>query len=255
MDRRSGVTIGAIVLFLLAAGGAVALIASTGGVEHAVAPITVPRGTGATSTATSTPTASAGPATVTCQWKPSVSASNGPTGMDSPIQPDRIVPARGKRVMTLETNRGTITIEIDLALTPCTGASLAFLASQHYYDNTTCHRLLADGYALQCGDPTGTNDGGPAYVFADENLPTGKLPAYHAGDVAMANAGPNTNGGQFSFIYQTSPIEPRWPLFGHVTQGLDIVQAIAAGGDDGFYKDAGGGHPKLPLTFTKVTVH
>ena len=93
---------------------------------------------------------------------------------------------------------------MDLSKTPCTAASLAYLASKGFYDNTACHRLVDGIFALQCGDPSGTGSGGATYRFDDENLPTGKLPAYHDGDVAMANTGqPGSNGSQFFFVYGT----------------------------------------------------
>jgi peptidyl-prolyl cis-trans isomerase B (cyclophilin B) len=165
-------------------------------------------------------------------------------------------PTSGYRLMTLNTNRGVITIEMDLSKAPCTGASMTSLAQAGYFNNSGCHRLVAGIDALQCGDPTGTGTGGPGYQFADENLPTGKLPAYHTGDVAMANSGAGgTNGSQFFFVWGISSLPGNYSLWGHVVSGLDIVQAVAAGGDDeAFAAQAGGGHPKLPLTFKSVSV-
>ena len=99
------------------------------------------------------------------------------------------MPRSGYQVFTFETNLGVIKVESDLSKTPCTAASIAYLASKGFYDNTSCHRLVPAIFALQCGDPAGTGAGGATYRFADENLPKDKLPAYHAGDVAMANQG------------------------------------------------------------------
>jgi peptidyl-prolyl cis-trans isomerase B (cyclophilin B) len=162
----------------------------------------------------------------------------------------------GYRLMTINTNRGVITIEMNLSKAPCTGASMTTLAQAGYYNNSKCHRLVASIDALQCGDPTGLGTGGPGYQFADENLPAGQLPAYHPGDVAMANSGAGgTNGSQFFFVWGVSSLPGNYSLWGHVVTGMNIVSAVAAGGDDeAFASQAGGGHPKLPLVFNSVSV-
>ncbi len=82
---------------------------------------------------------------------------------------------------------------------------------------------------LQCGDPTGTGSGGPGYAFNDENLAGATYPA---GTVAMANAGPDTNGSQFFFTWKDTTLAPDYTPFGTVTGGLDVLQKIAAAGDD-----------------------
>jgi peptidyl-prolyl cis-trans isomerase B (cyclophilin B) len=189
------------------------------------------------------------------------SASASPT--PGPL-PDANPPRSGFRLMTITTNLGDVTIQMDLSKTPCTAASMAYLAETNFFVKGTnpqtgsCHRLVADIFVLQCGDPTGTGSGGPNYQFDDENLQTGKLPAYHTGDVAMANSGPNTNGSQFFFVYQTSTLPGDYALWGHVIKGLDIVTAIAQNGDDEAFSTsnggAGGGHPNQRVTFEKVTV-
>lgn len=188
---------------------------------------------------------------------PSTSASPAPTKAAA-ARPPADPPRSGFQVVTFNTNLGAVKVEMDLSKTPCTSASLASLASQKYYDGTSCHRLVAGIFALQCGDPTGTGGGGPGYSFNDENLPKDKLPAYHEGDVAMANTGqPGSNGGQFFFLWQNSTLQGDYSLFGHVIEGLDIVKKVAAGGDDGAFEgegQAGGGHPKTKFEFKTVTV-
>jgi peptidyl-prolyl cis-trans isomerase B (cyclophilin B) len=161
---------------------------------------------------------------------------------------------RGYQVVTFDTNRGVVKIEMDLSKTPCTAASIAYLANQKFYDKSSCHRLVKEIFALQCGDPSGTGSGGATYRFADENLPKGKLPAYHEGDVAMANTGqPGSNGSQFFFLWSNSTLDGDYSLFGRVIEGLDIVKRVGAGGDDGaFAQQAGGGHPKLAISFKTV---
>jgi peptidyl-prolyl cis-trans isomerase B (cyclophilin B) len=123
---------------------------------------------------------------------------------------------------------------------------------------SSCHRLVTSIFVLQCGDPTYTGSGGPGYQFNDENLHSDQLPAYHEGDVAMANSGANTNGSQFFFVYQTSSLPGNYSLWGHVVQGLEIVKQIAAGGDDDAFDQqqsgSGDGHPLTPLVFKSVEV-
>jgi peptidyl-prolyl cis-trans isomerase B (cyclophilin B) len=167
------------------------------------------------------------------------------------------------RTMTISTALGPILVKVDERKTPCTVASFTFLAGRHFFDNTSCHRLVTEGiYILQCGDPSGTGLGGPAYVFADELSRTDPLPpapdgdvVYPRGTVALANSGRDTNGSQFFIVYKDSPIPPDYTPFGTVMAGMGVVDDVAAAGDDGAYApDPGGGHPKLPLTITSLTV-
>jgi peptidyl-prolyl cis-trans isomerase B (cyclophilin B) len=198
-----------------------------------------------------------------CLYRPLVDPSSSaspsaqpmPPGAKEVGKPEPNVPRTGKQVMTMVTNQGTIKVEMDLAKTPCTAGSFAYLASKKFFDNTKCHRLVDDIGALQCGDPVGDGTGGPTYRFGDENLPVNRKPAYPEGGVAMANAGPDTNGSQFFFVYKDSPLQAQYSLFGKITEGLDIVKKIGAGGDDGAYaQQAGGGHPKIEIIFQTVTV-
>jgi len=178
-----------------------------------------------------------------------------PAGIKDVGTPPTTVPRSGFQVLTFETNLGDIKVQMDLSKTPCTAASMAYLASKGYYDNSSCHRLVADIFALQCGDPSGTGSGGSTYRFDDENLPLNKLPAYHDGDVAMANTGqPGSNGTQFFFVYGNSQLQGNYSLWGRVIAGNDIVKKVAAAGDDQAYaQEAGGGHPLQEFKFNKVT--
>jgi peptidyl-prolyl cis-trans isomerase B (cyclophilin B) len=197
---------------------------------------------------------SAGPAH--CDWTVDypTSPASLPPGVKDVGLPPTDPPQRGFQVVTFETNRGVIKMEMDLSKTPCTATSIAYLANKKFYDNTNCHRLVPQIFALQCGDPSGTSSGGATYRFTDENLPKDKLPAYHGGDVAMANTGqPGTNGSQFFFLWDTSSLQGDYTLFGRVFEGLDVIQKVGKGGDDGaFEQQAGGGHPKLAITFKTV---
>ncbi len=157
-----------------------------------------------------------------------------------PVKPPKNLP----RTMTISTNRGDIKVSLDAAEAPCTVNSFVSLAKQGYFDNTRCHRLTTSGiYVLQCGDPTATGAGGPGYVFPDElhqNDPRiqpcqvqsgSEVCTYGPGTLAMANAGPNTNGSQFFLVYAKSPLANSYTVFGRMTaSGLKVVQDIARKG-------------------------
>jgi peptidyl-prolyl cis-trans isomerase B (cyclophilin B) len=152
----------------------------------------------------------------------------------------------------LHTDQGLIAFQALTTAAPCTTFSFRFLASQQYYNDTHCHRLTTQGiFVLQCGDPTGTGSGGPGYSFNDENL-TGAT--YPAGTVAMANAGPNTNGSQFFIVWKDTQLPPDYTPFGRVTEGMAVLQKIAAAGDDS-QNGPGDGFPTLPVNFSSVTIN
>lgn len=144
--------------------------------------------------------------------------------------------------VTLSTSAGDIAVSLDGATAPCTVNSFLSLAEQGYFDDTTCHRLTTDGiFVLQCGDPTGTGAGGPGYSFDDE---LSGDETYGPGTLAMANAGPNTNGSQFFLVYDESPLPPNYTVFGEIdAESLTAIQEIGAkgtvdGGPDGAPKEA-----------------
>jgi peptidyl-prolyl cis-trans isomerase B (cyclophilin B) len=149
------------------------------------------------------------------------------------------------------TTQGVITVKMLTAAAPCTTFSFRFLASRGYYDRTHCHRLTTQEiYVLQCGDPTGTGSGGPGYAFNDENLAGATYPA---GTVAMANAGPNTNGSQFFFTWKDTTLAPAYTPFGTVIDGMKVLQKIAAAGDDQ-QNGPGDGYPNLYTAFRHVQI-
>jgi peptidyl-prolyl cis-trans isomerase B (cyclophilin B) len=149
------------------------------------------------------------------------------------------------------TNQGVITVRMLTSKAPCTTFSFRFLATRGYYNQTHCHRLTEQGiFVLQCGDPTGTGSGGPGYSFNDENLAGATYPA---GTVAMANAGPNTNGSQFFFVWKNTTLPPLYTPFGTVIGGLNVLQKIAAAGDDS-QNGPGDGYPNLYTQFEFVQV-
>lgn len=151
--------------------------------------------------------------------------------------------ASGTLTYTVETNEGTVKIVLDRALAPCAVHSFESLVKQRYFADTRCHRLVDRGvFALMCGDPTGTGNGGPGYKFNDEL--TGKE-KYPAKTIAMANEGtPNSNGSQFFFVYQDSDLPPKFTVIGHLADddSLGVINKIAAMGQDGS-NPSGGGKP------------
>jgi cyclophilin family peptidyl-prolyl cis-trans isomerase len=132
---------------------------------------------------------------------------------------------------TLHTNHGDIAIEFDAVKSPQTVNNFVFLARDGFYDGVIFHRVIS-GFMVQGGDPTGTGMGGPGYKFRDELEGSGK---YDRGTVAMANAGPNTNGSQFFICHTDVGLPHSYTIFGKVTSGLEAVDSIAAtptGGQD-----------------------
>jgi len=127
---------------------------------------------------------------------------------------------------TITTNRGTIVMDLDPQLAPNTVNNFVGLARQGYYDGLTFHRVVPE-FVIQGGCPEGTGRGGPAYRFADEPVKG----EYTHGAVAMANAGPDTNGSQFFICIDDCrrKLQPNYNLFGYVTAGLDVADATQVG--------------------------
>jgi len=124
---------------------------------------------------------------------------------------------------TMETSIGTIVIALDAVNAPKSVNNFVFLAGYHYYDGIVFHRII-NGFMCQGGDPTGTGRGGPGYRFDDEPVKQ----RYQIGSLAMANAGPNTNGSQFSLITGSSGVNlpPQYNHFGQVVKGLDVIDTM-----------------------------
>jgi peptidyl-prolyl cis-trans isomerase B (cyclophilin B) len=163
--------------------------------------------------------------------------------------------------VSMSTDQGNIGIQLDNAKSPCTVNSFASLAQQNYFNDTQCHRLTTSpGLAvLQCGDPTGSGSGGPGYEFANE-YPTNQFQpddpqlqnpvTYPRGTLAMANAGPGTNGSQFFLVYKDSQLPPGYTVFGKIDDtGLATLDKIAAAGVEGGGQD---GKPATPVTVKSI---
>jgi cyclophilin family peptidyl-prolyl cis-trans isomerase len=163
---------------------------------------------------------------------------------DCPTTAPQPMAGRETRVVTIETSKGPIEITVEADLGPLAAENFVALASCGYYDGVGFHRVIP-GFVVQGGDPTGTGSGGPGYEFADDpvNVP------YERGVVAMANAGPGTNGSQFFIVLDDAGgagLGPNYSVFGRVTNGMDAVDAIAAAAD--------GENPTEPIVMDRVTV-
>lgn len=143
--------------------------------------------------------------------------------------PEMTIDPSASYMATIETNRGTIVVDLFAEQAPNTVNNFVCLATEGYYDGVLFHRVMA-GFMIQTGDPTGTGQGGPGYQFEDE-LPGEEL-SYDRGVLAMANAGPNTNGSQFFINHANNDanLQRDYTIFGQVTdeQSLETIDAIAA---------------------------
>ena len=140
-------------------------------------------------------------------------------------QPDLIIDAAKQYRATIRTSLGDITVELFADLSPSTVNNFVFLARDGFYDGVIFHRVI-NGFMIQGGDPTGTGTGGPGYRFRDE-LDAARQHGYGPGILAMANAGPNTNGSQFFLMHRDNPLPPAYAVFGRTVEGLEIIDRIA----------------------------
>lgn len=129
--------------------------------------------------------------------------------------------------VNMETNKGSIVIELYPQYAPKTVNNFVFLIGEGFYDGVTFHRVI-DNFMIQGGDPTGTGRGGPGYRFEDEFK--GNPLKHETGVLSMANAGPNTNGSQFFITHSPQPhLDGRHTVFGKVTSGMNVVNSIRQG--------------------------
>jgi len=248
--RQLQAGIGAGVAALLVIVGAVWLVTSLGG-DDSPAP---------------TAQASGSAAPAGCKWNPLVDPAVTPqptppaTVRDVGTPPTSGEPRTGTQILNITTNLGVIKVKMDLTKAPCIASSFAHLSAKNLYNDTKCHRAFTG--MLQCGDPSAkgkgwrTTDGtgGPAYRYADENLPVGQRPAYPRGTLAMANSGEATNGSQFFFILRDTDLDgPKYSVVGTIVEGLNILDDVDKAGNDGS-GGQGTGHPKKEVVIKSVTL-
>lgn len=266
--RRLYTIIGSAVAAVVVIGAVVATIVITNrdsGDQTASAPTSAPE--------TSSPFDIPGPAEVgslpeftaaddlgsNCQYPEAEEASK----PNTPPRTGRVPTEPAQVSASMATNQGNIGLQLDNGKSPCTVNSFASLAQQGYFNDTPCHRLTTSESlgVLQCGDPTGQGTGGPGYEFANE-YPTDQYQpgdpqlnepvVYPRGTLAMANAGPGTNGSQFFLVYQDSQLPPLYTVFGTIDEtGLATLDKIAAEGVEGGGPD---GAPKLATTVKSIAL-
>jgi peptidyl-prolyl cis-trans isomerase B (cyclophilin B) len=230
-------------------------------------------GTAASSTTSAAPSASGGPTAAppaNGQLPPFKASADLGANCQYPAAPEpaakQVTPPNSGKVPTdpptvsvsMSTNQGNVGLMLDNAKAPCTVNSFVSLAQKGFFNDTPCHRLTTSPSlgVLQCGDPSGSGTGGPGYQFANE-YPTDQYPkgdpgldqpiTYPRGTLAMANAGPDTNGSQFFLVYKDSQLPPNYPAFGTIdATGLATLDKIAAGGV------AGGGQDGKPATDVQI---
>lgn len=138
--------------------------------------------------------------------------------------PEMQIDPKKKYTARMETDKGTMVIELFADKTPVTVNNFVFLSREGYYDGVIFHRVIAN-FMAQGGDPTGTGRGGPGYKFQDEFHPS--LKHNKQGILSMANAGPGTNGSQFFITHLPTPhLDNRHSVFGQVVEGLDVLMSI-----------------------------
>lgn len=136
-------------------------------------------------------------------------------------KPTMIIDQKKNYTAILKTTEGEITVELNSAKTPITVNNFVYLARNNFYANTIFHRVIK-GFMIQGGDPNGNGTGGPGYQFDDEAFEG----EYTRGTVAMANAGPNTNGSQFFIMHADYALPKNYVIFGHVIEGIEVVDKI-----------------------------
>src|SRR6266478_2965124 len=156
------------------------------------------------------------------------------------------------RTAAIQTNKGSIRVELFESDAPKTTENFITLAEKGYYDGVIFHRVIK-GFMIQGGDPTGTGRGGESAWggrFNDEINASSPVyqTGYKAGTVAMANAGPNTNGSQFFIMHVDYPLPPSYTIFGRVTEGQEVVDAIATS------PTVPGDRPQSDVKMEKVTI-
>ncbi|MGR6963742.1 peptidylprolyl isomerase [Geodermatophilus sp. URMC 61] len=245
--RRRNVLIGVTTAAVVLVVGVVLLLTGIGGDDTD------------TAAAEPTPTSPAAPtpgvvdgSDGTCDWTPADTTANPNLQADTGTPPVEVT-ATGTTEVDVTTNFGPIGLTLDNANAPCAVASMVYLAGQGYFDDTICHRETdSEGLkVLQCGDPSGSGAGGPAYEFPTQV--TG-AETYPRGTVAMANSGQGFDGSQFFLVWGDSQLPPNYTVLGTIDEpGLATLDTIAANGNDGS-NGPGDGAPTQEVRIQTLTV-
>jgi peptidyl-prolyl cis-trans isomerase B (cyclophilin B) len=191
--------------------------------------------------------------TVTCTYAPDDSGNPNLKDVGTPPNPGS-TPTQGTSTLLMSTDQGDLTLTLDRVKAPCAAASFTYLASQSFFDGSSCHRMVNQPSfgVLQCGDPTGTGSGGPSYKYAEEVTPD---TTYPRGTIAMAKtSAPNTTGSQFFLCFTDTQLPPEYTVVGTVDEaGLAVLDKVAAGGNNSANGE-GDGAPNIPVTISKLSV-
>jgi peptidyl-prolyl cis-trans isomerase B (cyclophilin B) len=193
--------------------------------------------------------------TIACSYVPDDSGNPNLTDVGTPPAPEA-TPTQGTSTLLMSTGQGDLTLTLDRAKAPCAAASFTYLAQQGFFDGSPCHREVNQDVfgVLQCGDPSGTGQGGPSYKLDQEVTPE---TTYPRGTIAMANSGsPTSTGSQFFLCFTDTMLDPAYTAVGTVDEaGLAVLDQIAAAGNDGSFEPSpGGGAPNTPVTIESMTV-
>ena len=215
--------------------------------EPAASPTPAPGGSGSVP-ATEIPPATriTSPSDSVSAPTPEVLVSGGRSIKQWASPPAMVIDPGASYTAVLETSAGPITVELLSSDAPNTVNNFVFLAREGFYENVIFHRTIP-GFMIQSGDPTGTGAGGPGYRFADEpvNRP------YSRGVMAMANAGPNTNGSQFFLMHADYQLPPNYTIFGQAVAGLETIDIIATAPT---HPEGEGSLPVNPVTIQSVEI-
>jgi cyclophilin family peptidyl-prolyl cis-trans isomerase len=190
-----------------------------------------------------------------CTYTPDQSGNPNLTDVGTPPNPES-TPAKGTTTLLMSTGQGDLTLTLDRVTAPCAAASFSYLAAEKFFDGSPCHRMVnGESFGvLQCGDPSGTGQGGPTYKYAEEVTPE---TTYPRGTIAMAKSGaPNTTGSQFFLVFADAQLSPDYTVVGTVDEaGLAVLDQIAAAGNDGSMEPSpGGGKPNVPVVIETMAV-
>jgi peptidyl-prolyl cis-trans isomerase B (cyclophilin B) len=251
--RRNLGIIASAIAVLVVVGAAVLITGVFKGDDNAAA------GSGAsTSSSSATGGSAAAPVTnadgtVSCTYAADASGNPNLTDVGTPPTPEA-TPTQGTSTLLMSTDRGDLTLTLDRAKAPCAAASFSYLASQSFFDGSSCHRMVNQPSfgVLQCGDPTGTGSGGPSYKYAEEVTPE---TTYPRGTIAMAKtSAPGTTGSQFFLCFVDTQLPPEYTVVGTVDEaGLAVLDTVAAGGNDSA-NGQGDGAPNIPVTISTLSV-
>lgn len=257
--RHRNLLIGVTVLAVLAVVGAFFIVTNLGDDDPDTtasdsSSTSAPAG-GTTAAAAGAATATNADGTVACNFTPDTSGNTNLKDVGTP--PDAAnTPTTGTSTLLMSTEQGDLTLTLDRAGAPCAASSFTYLAQQKFFDGSICHREVnQDTFGvLQCGDPTGTGQGGPSYKFGQE---VSADTTYPRGTIAMANSGqPDSTGSQFFLCFTDTQLSPDYTAVGTVDEaGLAVLDQIAAAGNNGSFEPSpGGGAPNTPVTITSMTV-